>query len=342
MTLEFYAALTDGPSVFRRTLALIDKLPTRPPKLFSRILSTPLLLNAEALKLLRTLREEQGTSILFDSGGYYVQIGRIGYYELYKALLDRYRAHPWADWYILPDNVPTTQDTPAIVELKVRETVSFSSMFYTEMPEALRERAVPVVHGHTPSQIEYCIEHYLRLGVRALGFGSFGTGGKGQEVNIASANSVANARAAVAIARSFGMRVHLFGLGAPSLVALLSGISAESFDSSSWIKAAGFGQVHLPFMRGYNVTYRSGISSVQKGITWRDFSELKQLSQHECYYCQDYETLTAAKMHRAVHNLVCITEAVDHVNEGRYDLVRRIYARGSPKYREAAQWLQSL
>lgn len=216
-------------------------------------------------------------------------------------------------------------------------------MFYSELPSVLRERAVPVVHGHTRSQIEYCIEHYLRLGVQALGFGSFGTGGKGQEVNIASANSVANARAVVDIARGFGLRVHLFGLGAPSLVPLLNQIAAESFDSSSWIKAAGFGQVHLPFTRGYNVTYRNGHSKVQKGISWNDFAMLKRLSQHECYYCQDYDMLTAAKMHRAVHNLICITEAVNHINERRFDLIRGIYAQASPKYREVAmQWLQSL
>jgi len=71
--LQFYASLTDGPSVFRRTLSLIDTLPTRPPHLFSRVLSTPLMLNTEALRLLREHKEERGASILFDSGGYYVQ-----------------------------------------------------------------------------------------------------------------------------------------------------------------------------------------------------------------------------------------------------------------------------
>lgn len=340
LMLEFYASLTDGPSVFRRTLALIDGLSTRPPHLFSRILSTPLMLNNDALGLLRTLKETHGASVLFDSGGYYVQIGRVAYHELYAALLARYLAHPWADWYILPDHVPTSQDSPEVVEAKVRETVSFSSMFYTELPAALRERAVAVVHGHTRAQVEYCIERYITLGVRALGFGSFTTAGKGQEANIAAANDVANARAVVDIAHELGMRVHLFGLGAPSLVAMLHGIAAESFDSASWIKAAGFGQVHLPFMRGYNVTYQSSRSRIQKGITWDDFDRLKRITRHECDFCQDYRTLNASKMHRAVHNLVCVTEAVDHINTGRFDLVRQIYASGSPKYREAANtWL---
>src|SRR5579884_4153313 len=116
--LEYYASLTDGPSVFRRTLALIDRLSTRPPHIFSRILSTPLMLNAEALGLLRTLKEQQGITVLFDSGGYYVQIGRVAYHELYGALLDRYLEQPWADWYILPDHVPTSRDSPAVVEEK--------------------------------------------------------------------------------------------------------------------------------------------------------------------------------------------------------------------------------
>ncbi|SRR5579883_1744716 len=334
--LESYASLTDGPSVFRRTLALMDRLESRPHNLFSKVLSTPLLLNPEALSLLRSLKEEQGTSILFDSGGYYVQIGRVKYHELYMALLERYRQHRWADWYILPDNVPTSQDSATVVDAKVRETVSFGAMFYAELPEVLRERAVAVVHGHTRNQIEYCIEHYLRLGVRALGFGSFGTGGKGQEANIATSSSVSHARAVVDITRRLGLRVHLFGLGAPSLVALLHGISAHSFDSASWIKSAGFGQVHLPFTRGYNVTYRSGQSTIQKGISWAEFSRLKRISQHECYFCQDYGMLTEAKMHRAIHNLVCITESVNHINEQRFELARQVYENASPKYRSIA------
>lgn len=338
--LEFYASLTDGPSVFRRTLSLIDKLDTHPSNLFTRILSTPFMLNAEALALLRNLKEKHGTSVLFDSGGYYVQVGRIGYYELYQTLLATYRAHPWADWYILPDNVPTSQDMPEVVEQKVRETVSFSTMFYQELPDTLKERAVAVVHGHTTRQVEYCIERYLSLGVRALGFGSFGTTGKDQASNVATSNSVTNARAVVAIARSHGLRVHLFGLGAPSLVAMLSGIAADSFDSASWIKSAGFGQVHLPFTRGYNITYQNAQSTIQKAISWERFCALKSLSEHECYFCQDYTLLTSAKMHRAVHNLVCITEAVNHINEGRLDVARNVYAHGSPKYREAArEWL---
>src|SRR5690348_1383174 len=138
--LEFYAALTDGPSVFRRTLKLIDDLYAPPPNTFSRVLSTPLKLNAEALTILRNLKEERGATVCFDSGGYYVQVGKIEYYSLYLTLLETYRKHPWADAYVLPDHVPTSQDSPQVVDAKVRETVQFSTLFLSEMPDALRER----------------------------------------------------------------------------------------------------------------------------------------------------------------------------------------------------------
>lgn len=137
---------------------------------------------------------------------------------------------------------------------------------------------MPVVQGHTYEQVDYCLKHYLALGVKALGFGSFGTGGQNSELNVTTARSIELARHVVTTAKQYGVRVHFFGLGAPALTALIYGSGADTFDSSSWIKAAGFGQVFLPFMRAYNVSHRNGTSQLQKGITLRQFSEWRALT----------------------------------------------------------------
>lgn len=290
--------------------------------------------------MVRELQVAHGSEVCFDSGGYYVQVGKIGYHELYMKLLNCYRTHRWADRYVLPDYVPLSSDTLAEVEEKVRETVYYSCLFFEEMPDELKPKAMPVVHGRTQAQVEYCLEHYLKLGVAWVGFGSFGTSGKNNETNIATQSAVDNARRTIEIAAKHGVKVHLFGLGAPALVGMLYSLGAAAFDSASWFKAAGFGQVHLPLMRSYNITYNNGASELQKGITWDDFIRLKQVTEHECLYCADYKTLASHKMHRVIHNLLVINESVQMLNQGEFARARSIYEQGSMKYKEEyKRWL---
>jgi queuine/archaeosine tRNA-ribosyltransferase len=270
-----------------------------------------------------------------------VQTGSLSYSELYYQLLQCYTAQPWADHYILPDHVPTSHDTPERVWEKVRETVQCTRLFWRELPPALRRRAVPVVHGHTIEQVEYCLQAYAALDVATVGFGSFATGGRNNESNLATQGSIGLAAHVIKVAGSQGRAVHLFGLGVPALVPLLHGIGAASFDSSTWLKSAGFGQVHLPFTRSYNITYRNGPSELQQGIEWPHFARLKAATGHDCLYCADQATLAAHKMHRAAHNLLSIAEAVQMINQGEHKRISAIYALGSPKYREEyGQWPQ--
>jgi len=218
--------------------------------------------------------------------------------------------------------------------------VYYSSLFFAEMPDELKAKAMPVVHGRTKAQVEYCLEHYLKLGVQWVGFGSFGTFGKNNETNVATQSAVENARLVVQTANKHSLKVHLFGLGAPALVGMLHGIGATSFDSASWFKAAGFGQVHMPLMRSYNITYNNGVSELQQGITWEHFTQLKQITEHECIYCADYHTLSSHKMHRVIHNLLVVNESVQMVNDGQFERARSIYEQGSVKYKEEyKRWL---
>ncbi|MEO8287001.1 MAG: hypothetical protein ABI670_11260 [Chloroflexota bacterium] len=291
-------------------------------------------MSQRSLEMVRALQHERGSNITFDSGGYYVQTGRFTYQELYLNLLNCYRANLWADRYVLPDHVPTSRNNSDEVHSKVRETVQYARLFCQELPAALRQRVMPVVHGHTFEQVDHCLAEYLKLDTEWIGFGSFGTGGKDSETNIATQSSVGLARHVSNVAAQQGRKVHLFGLGVPALVPLLDGVGAASFDSSSWLKSAGFGQVHLPFTRSYNITYSNGGAHAQRGIVWSEFEMLKALTGHACIYCHDRDTLAAHKMHRAAHNLAAIAETVSMINNREYDKIGRIYRNASAKYRK--------
>jgi len=337
--LQFVASMTICESDIRKIQAnlTIAEAAVNPLK---NMLITPLFANKGSMRFMESMAQE-GSNIFFDSGGYYVQIGRMRYEELYMPLLQTYIANPWASVYTLPDHVPTTQDSVERVAQKIHDTINYGTLFYQEMPDDLKPRAMPVVQGHNIGQVDACLNGFIKLGVKYLGFGSFGTSGKNAEINIATSRSVELAKYVIEVAHAHDIKVHIFGLGTPALVAMLKGIGADSFDSSSWLKAAGFGQVFLPFMRAYNISHNSTVSELQKGITFEQFREWAQLTHHTCRFCEDMPELQIRKMYRAVHNLITIVETVETINNGNYDHIREIYHRGSPKYRqEFEKWLQ--
>lgn len=340
--LTYFAAITDGPSTLRRVVDLVDAAGPHGSPPVGQVLATPIVLGEVSIAAFRRLQDERGARVCFDSGGYYVQVGKMRYEDLYLRLLDLYRAHPWADCFVLPDHVPTSCDGADAVWAKVRQTVRWSRMFFEELPAALQERAMPVVHGHTLEQADYALSTYIEMGARQVGFGSFGTFGSNGGVNIAHASSVDLARWVAAAAGRHGIPVHLFGLGVPALVAMIAGLGARSFDSSGWLKAAGFGQVTLPFSRAHNITHRNTRSDLQEGILWEEFTARRDRTGHCCPYCDEWRSLAACKWRRAAHNLICLNESVAMINRGEHARIRDIYASGSPKYRkEAVRWLPS-
>lgn len=337
--LRFVASMTVCPSDIRKIRRHVEMAqPSIDP--LRNILITPMFVERGSVDLARQMAAE-GRHVMFDSGGYYVQLGRLRYEELYMPLLKTYREHRWASVYTLPDHVPTSQDCSVVVERKVKDTIRFSSLFFEEMPDDLKPRAMPVVQGHSYKQVDECLRAYIRLGVKRIGFGSFGTQGQNSEINVATKSAVEIARHVIEVAHENGMQAHLFGLGTPSLVAMIKGIKADSFDSATWLKSAGFGQVFLPFMRAYNISYGISVSELQKGITFEQFNEWRDLTGHRCQLCENLSNLNAHKMHRAAHNLIVMAETVAMVNAGNGAHIRAIYKAGSPKYREEFEkWLQ--
>lgn len=338
--LRFVASMTVCPSDIRKFQKHVEIAQVSVDPL-QNVLITPLFVERGSVELAQQMAEE-GRFVMFDSGGYYVQLGKLKYEELYMPLLNAYRENRWASVYTLPDHVPTSQDTSDVVARKVRDTIRFSTLFFEEMPDDLKPRAMPVVQGHTYQQVEACLRAYLDLGARHIGFGSFGTQGEKNQVNIVTQSSLELARHVINIAHANGARVHLFGLGAPPYVAMLKGIQADSFDSGSWQVAAGHGMVALPFMRFYNISHRNEMSEFQRGILPDEFERLKKVTGHHCALCDDLRSLQQKKMYRAIHNLIVMTETVEIANCGEFDRIETIYAHGSVKYRsEFKTWLQT-
>src|SRR6266700_2562483 len=222
--------------------------------------------------------------IIFDSGGYAVQQGIISYEDLYQRLLSYYRANDWADTYILPDYVPTSGLSEQEVEDRVRATTTIARLFHAEMPPALRERAMPVVQGHTRRQIQTCVETYLELGVEVFGF-----------------------------------RVHALGVGSPYLLHTLHHIGVYSFDSSCWLRTAGFGNVFMPFVKRRNITGgRLRERAGHQPFTSSEFQELQQETGHTCFFCTSFEELKHRRFYQILHNLTVIMDTVDSLNCGGY------------------------
>jgi hypothetical protein len=340
-TLEFVASMTVCQSDVRKIKSALeaDKRTNDPLK---NILVTPLFMSKGAINAIRgLLNHTPQRRMFFDSGGYYVQMGRLKYEDLYSPLMQTYRDNLWADVYVLPDHVPLSQDDTETVSRKVDDTVRTSSLFFYEMPDVIKDKAMPVVQGHTYKQVDKCLEAYLRLGVKYIGFGSFGTMGSNSQVNVATNSAIDMAKYVIDVAHNHGIKVHLFGLGVPALVAMLKGIQADSFDSSAWMKSAGFGQIYLPFMRAYNISYRNSGSEMQLGLSKEDFLRLKRLTGHSCACCEDINSLQDNKMARVIHNLIVISETVEKANIGDYDYIATVYQEGSPKYRnEFEKWLK--
>lgn len=304
------------------------------------LLVTPLCVTPETVRLARQFGERFDVPVMFDSGGYAVQTGKLDYFEMYSRLIAYYDDERWAGLYTLPDNVPKSSDSEPEVWAKVRQTVDCSAMFYRELPDELRPRALAVVHGHSRAQLEYCLDAYLNLGLRHIGFGSFGTTGQNSGVNVATVQAVANARGVAGLARAAGASVHLFGIGSPALLPWLAGTGATSFDSANWARSAGFGQVFLPLTRGYNVSHRSTTSEIQQGLSRAEFERLRAVSGHACPYCAEFDTLQASREARAAHNLLATIDSLDLIARNDVEAMDKIYQAASPKYRTLwRQWV---
>lgn len=307
--MNLITSLTIDASLLRKLLSLWDTSgdPRNP---FSRVLVTPLFASPSTLKLIREeLKEKRGSEVFFDSGGYYVQQGKMEFAELYRALRDYYcdPDNQWADHYVLPDHVPTSDDTIEAIEAKVFDTVTVAKLFHAEMPPFVQDRVMPVIQGRNYEQLNRCLSAYYDLGATYVGFGSFGTNGTNNSINIADQQSAASLEHITRELRERDIRLHTFGVSTPPLIFALKKLGVYSFDSLGWQRSAGYGKVYMPFTRAYNVSHRSTHNSI---LTEEEFRQLKSLTGHQCPFCEDFHLLQTQRLYRSLHNLVAVMDTV--------------------------------
>lgn len=329
--LQLVTSVTVDASLLRKLLRLWDESgDARNP--FERVLVTPLFADPSTLKLIREeLKERRGATVYFDSGGYYVQQGKIAFEELYCSLRDYYRnpGNQWADWYVLPDYVPTSTDSATIVDEKVNHTITATRMLYAELPTFVQRRSMPVIQGHTFDQVNRCISAYRELGLAYIGFGSFGTSGSNNSINIIDSRSADAVTYIAKELRNDGVRLHTFGVSTPPLIYAFQRLGIFSFDSLAWQRSAGYGKIYMPFTRAYNVSHRSTRNSALSQV---EFEQIKQRSGHHCPFCEDFHRLAESRHHRALHNLMAVMETVETEGLREPEAIASLIAWKSQRY----------
>ncbi len=320
--ITFVASLTSVASDLNQLIQLWEKEgPSERP--FDKCIITPLFIGRKSFDYVRDIHERWGIDVIFDSGGFFVQQGRISYDELFSKLLDCYLKHEWAETYVLPDFVPTSRQSSDEVTERVRVTAAESVRFLDRLPTDLRRRALGVLQGHTPEHLKYCFDIYMDNSLQRIGFGSFDTTGVNAEINLLTAqteNRLVFVRDL--IRRDFlNGRItslpdlHLFGVSSPNIVNQFKGYLATSFDSSGWQRTAGFGNVYLPFMGRRNVSHKSTALTITKGMTAKEFYAECERTEHSCPFCQDFSRLQKDRFVRMWHNAIVFCDMMKKINQ---------------------------
>ena len=319
--IDFVASLTSCTRDLKHLIRTweAEGLNERP---FAKCIITPLFIEPRAFEYVRYMHDRWGVEVFFDSGGFFVQQGKIRYDELFARLLDFYLQHDWAECYVLPDFVPTSRHSPEEVTERVFVTAAEGMKFFKRLPAELRPRALGVLQGHTPEHLRFCLEAFLKGGVQRIGFGSFDTTGVNAEINLmtdGSARRLAFLRDL--IHQSFisqGIRsipdLHLFGVSAPNVIENFRGYLATSFDSSGWQRTAGYGNVYLPFQGRKNVTHGGASLLSGAGLTAAEFYAQCEVTGHSCPFCEDFSRLQQDRFARMWHNAIVFNEMVTTLN----------------------------
>lgn len=313
MTLSFYAGMNIAPSAMRNLFArFIDEYNSLAP--LENAIFTPIAHGQKAHGEIRALTDKLNLNLMFDSGGYEVQVGNKTFDELYSYLLEYYDSNRWGHRYVLPDNVPMSDDDSGTVQQKVDETISATRMCFHRLPEEIKPRSVAVIQGHTREQVSRCIDAYKELdGLTQVGFGSFATGGVNDGVNIISSEVFKNLRWAVNRAHEYSLSVHAFGVGGPTSIPLLYEANIDSFDTTSWMRTSGYGNVYFPFKSRLNASHRKHRSG--SVLTQQELPHLKAETDHDCPFCEDMSRLSNNRWDRILHNLIVTYEVVQRIDD---------------------------
>jgi tRNA-guanine family transglycosylase len=280
---------------------------------FSRLMYCPLTSGGETIAVLEDLHNQYDIHISCDSGGYESQINEeYSMRDIFQFDREYYLNTDWPDEYVLPDQVPIAGDDEQTVEHKVQDTISLSRMLYDRLPEEKQRKAVPVVQGQTKRQIVDCLDAYTEFDhITKIGFGSFSTGGVNGGVNYLTEENIELLQFVVKEARKHDLDVHAFGVGGPTSIPILYRCGVQSFDSTGWMRSAGYGNVFFSFKSRFNITHRRNRSGPT--VFKQEFTDMKEETGHECPYCASFDKLQESRLYRILHNLIVIREMTEQV-----------------------------
>ena len=322
--LTFVASLTSVPADLKQLIQLWENEgPDHKP--FDKCIITPLFIARKSFDYVRYMHENWGIEVIFDSGGFFVQQGKISYDELFSRLLDFYLKHKWAQTYVLPDFVPTSRQTSEEVTERVHVTAGESIRFLKKLPTDLQSKALGVLQGHTPEDLKYCFDIYMNSGLQSIGFGSFDTTGVNAEINLLTTRTESR----LVFVRDLILRgfldakigappnLHLFGVSSPNIIHRFKGYLATSFDSSGWQRTAGFGNVYLPFMGRRNVSHKSTALTINKGLSAKEFYAECERTGHSCPFCKNFTRLQEDRLIRMWHNVIVFSDMMETINQDK-------------------------
>ncbi len=297
------------------------------PNPFQRVLISPIVSHKRTFDFVRELKRTGETqAVMFDSGGYFVQKGDITYYDLHRKLYELYQREDWADIYVLPDNPPLSKDSLAEAEAKIKQTVEGSLRLYGDLPEAIRQKTMPVVHATQSEHLDYCLRNYTKAPYRfkRIGFGSFSTSGASNSINRLNVNVLMLLRQLARMLAEDGIGLHTFGISTPPAIYLLSLVGVRSFDSNGWMRSGGYGLIFLPFMRGYLVTFNSRRHGSLNEV---EFTRWKESVGHNCPFCESFDQLSERRWHRIMHNLTVMAELETHQRTPQIEVLQTLSAK---------------
>lgn len=280
-----------------------------------RLMFCPITSSPTAADLIQEITQEYDVTVVCDSGGYESQINdEYSMQDIYLYDRDYYLENDWPHEFVLPDQVPIEGDDEDTIQRKVRDTISLSRMLHEELPANKQQRAIPVIQGHTKQQVVDCLDAYTSFdNIQKVGFGSFGTGGVNGGVNYLNESNIELLQFVVKEARKHNLDVHGFGVGGPTSIPILYQCGVDTFDSTGWMRSAGYGNVFFPFKSRLNVTHlrdRSGPTVFRE-----ELNGLKQETDHECPFCESFEQLHDNRSNRVLHNLLVMREMTDMIEE---------------------------
>ncbi|MCI0428139.1 MAG: GNAT family N-acetyltransferase [Nitrospiraceae bacterium] len=319
--ITFVAALTASTNDLKLMVEMWEAEGPR-QKPFERCIITPLFIDPGAYQSVRRMHDLWGVEVVFDSGGFFVQQGKIGYHELFTRLLAFYAKNDWAEGYVLPDFPPTSRQRDDEVTERVYVTAAEGVKFFKRLPPQLQPRAIGTLQGRTPTHLRHCYDAFQRNGIQRLAFGSFDTTGVNAEINILTDGAIGRLAFLrdlikyeyVANRLATMPDLHFFGVSSPMTMASFGGFLATSYDSSGWLRTAGFGNVYLPFQSRRNISHGSTALRLGNGLSTADFYAGCEETGHSCPFCRNFARLKKDRFARMWHNALVFTEMTDAVN----------------------------